>query len=181
MGNATAANQANLKLRDARVEELDAVLRVTLSAYQQYAATMGEEHWHGYRQNIVSTIRSDRQAQRIVAEQDGVIVGGVVLYQEGTTYETIDGADIRRERPEMRLLAVDPAARGRGIGRALVEECIRRSRRVGAHSLALHTTVMMAAAVRLYERMGFRRAPEMDFHPAPGVVVMGYVLSLREE
>ncbi len=37
---------------------------------------------------------------------------------------------------------------------------------------------MMQAAVRLYERMGFVRAPEIDFQPAPGIVVKGFRLDL---
>jgi hypothetical protein len=39
---------------------------------------------------------------------------------------------------------------------------------------------MMQAALRMYERMGFVRAPELDFHPAPGVTVQGYRLDLKE-
>jgi len=37
----------------------------------------------------------------------------------------------------------------------------------------------MQAAVRMYERMGFVRAPVPDFHPAPGVTIKGYCLDLR--
>jgi ribosomal protein S18 acetylase RimI-like enzyme len=172
------SDTSNLRLRDATAGDLDAMLAVTLSAYQQYAETMGEEHWQGYRQNIESTIQHDEQAQRIIAEQAGAIVGSVVLYSAGTTFQIADGSTLKRERPEARLLAVAPAARGRGVGRALMEECARRAREAGAAVLTLHTTEMMAAAVRLYERLGFQRAPELDFHPGPGVIVMGYALRL---
>jgi ribosomal protein S18 acetylase RimI-like enzyme len=78
----------------------------------------------------------------------------------------------------VRLLAVGPAGRGRGLGRRLMEECIRRSRAAGAPALTLHTTDMMRVAMGLYERMGFARAPELDFAPAPDVVVKGYRLRL---
>jgi ribosomal protein S18 acetylase RimI-like enzyme len=78
----------------------------------------------------------------------------------------------------VRLLAVGPAGRGRGLGRRLMEECIRRSRAAGAPALTLHTTDMMRVAMGLYERMGFARAVELDFAPAPGVVVKGYRLAL---
>jgi hypothetical protein len=44
--------------------------------------------------------------------------------------------------------------------------------------MTLHTTDMMRAAMTLYERMGFRRAPEIDFRPAPSVLVKGYRLAL---
>jgi GNAT superfamily N-acetyltransferase len=81
--------------------------------------------------------------------------------------------------PEVRLLAVVPAARGKGVGAALIDECARRARRAGATTLGLHTMDMMRAAVRMYERMGFVRAPDLDFTPAEGVLVKGYRLDLR--
>jgi ribosomal protein S18 acetylase RimI-like enzyme len=61
-----------------------------------------------------------------------------------------------------------------------MQECVRRARRSGAAALTLHTTDIMQAAVRLYERMGFRRAPDLDFHPAPSMTIKGYRLALRE-
>ena len=78
----------------------------------------------------------------------------------------------------MRLLAVHPDARGRGVGEALMRECMARARGRGATTLGLHTTRIMAVAQRMYERMGFVRAPEYDFHPAPRIVVMAYKMKL---
>ena len=46
-----------------------------------------------------------------------------------------------------------------------MDECLRRSRQLGAHTLGLHTTELMAVARGMYERMGFLRVPEYDFHP----------------
>ena len=64
------------------------------------------------------------------------------------------------------------------MGSTLMRECMRRSVASGATVLTLHTTEMMRAARRLYERLGFVRAPELDFHPAPGVTIMGFRLDL---
>ena len=79
----------------------------------------------------------------------------------------------------MRLLAVAPAARGRGVGAALMRECIRRARANGATVLSLHTTDLMRVAKAMYERMGFVRATELDFRPAPGIVIQGFRLDLE--
>ena len=81
--------------------------------------------------------------------------------------------------PEIRLLAVTPSSRGQGIGAALMEECVRRARAFGAAVLALHTIDMMQTALRLYQQMGFVRAPELDFHPAPDLKIKGYRLNLE--
>ncbi len=57
-------------------------------------------------------------------------------------------------------------------------ECIRRARSLGATCLNLHTTDMMQVAKQMYERMGFVRAPELDFYPDPNVIVKAYRLDL---
>jgi ribosomal protein S18 acetylase RimI-like enzyme len=44
--------------------------------------------------------------------------------------------------------------------------------------VTLHTTDLMQAAVRLYERLGFERAHDLDFEPAPGIIAKGYRLDL---
>jgi ribosomal protein S18 acetylase RimI-like enzyme len=60
-----------------------------------------------------------------------------------------------------------------------MDECVRRCRERGIATIGLHTTETMDIARRMYERMGFVRVPEFDFHPAPGVVVMAYRLDLK--
>jgi GNAT superfamily N-acetyltransferase len=165
-----------LKIRDARGKDRDAVRKVTLSAFQQYASVMPPARWEAYRENILSTLADVAPAQLIVAEKEGTIAGSILLYPPGTAFSTPDEGPLTC--PEVRLLAVAAEARGQGIGTALMQECIRRSRRLGAGCLNLHTTDMMEVAMRMYERMGFVRAPELDFHPDPGVTVKAYRLAL---
>ncbi len=173
-----AKRTKKLSIRDARDSDRDAIRNVTLSAYEQYAALMPSEHWQGYRQSMLDTLDEEGPAEKIVAEQDGTVVGSVLLYPAGAPAYGPDGSSAARDQPEMRLLAVAPAARGQGVASALVEECVRRARQAEASALTLHTTDMMEVALRMYERRGFVRAPELDFHPAPGVVIKGYCLSL---
>jgi GNAT superfamily N-acetyltransferase len=162
-----------LHIRDARADDQDAIRDVTVAAYGEYAAVM-QEHWEEYRQSILATLAEVKPAEQIVAEQDGAIAGTVLLFPAGTLLTTPNGASVARVWPEVRLLAVLPAARGQGIGAALVRECMRRARQAGAAALTLHTTDMMQVAMRMYERMGFVRAPELDFFPAPEITVKGY-------
>jgi ribosomal protein S18 acetylase RimI-like enzyme len=167
-----------LHLRNASENDCDAIQDVTQSAYQQYAAVMPPPHWENYKQNILATLGDVRPAEQIVAEQHGAIMGAVLLYPAGTVFSGPDGASVTLAWPEVRLLAVAPAARGQGIGKALMEECVRRAQQSGSTAITLHTTDMMEVAMRMYERMGFVRTPEFDFHPAPGVTIKGYRLSL---
>src|SRR5208283_4967112 len=107
-----------LKIRDARSRDRDAARKITLSAFQQYAAVMPPPRWEGYRENILATLTEVAPAQQIVAEKEGVILGSVLLYPPGNTFST------PHEGPltclEVRLLAVAPEARGQGIGTALM-------------------------------------------------------------
>jgi ribosomal protein S18 acetylase RimI-like enzyme len=79
---------------------------------------------------------------------------------------------------EFRMLAVAPEAQGRGVGRALVEECLRRAQALGADRLVLSSGEWMTTAHRLYESCGFRRTPERDWEPAPQVRLITYALEL---
>jgi len=132
-----------------------------------------------YRQSIQATLANVGTAVQIVAEDSGALLGTVLLFPAGAAMGTPGGTSITLELPEVRLLAVAPAARGKGVAHRLMEECIRRARGAGAPALTLHTADIMAVAMRLYERMGFTRAPELDIRPAPEILAKGYKIALR--
>ena len=166
------------RIRGAGASDRAAIEAVTLSAYEQYGVVMTPALWVRYRENIVATLAAAPPGSQIVAEEDGRIVGSVLLYPAGAELDAPGGGSITLALPEVRLLAVAPSARGQGIGTLLMDECVRRARESGAEGLTLHTTDMMRAAMRLYERLGFRRMPQLDFEPAPGVTVKGFRLDL---
>jgi len=105
--------------------------------------------------------------------------GHFAFYPAGAAFPGRDGAAGIVKWPEVRLLAVEPAARGQGVGNALMHACIQRARAAEAEALTLHTTPMMASAMRLYARLGFVHVPELDFEPAPGLTVRGFRLTLE--
>ncbi len=164
---------ANLIVRDARPAELEQVSALLGEAYQEYKASFPSDAWEEYRADILDVRSRLADSELIVAELGGKLVGTVTLYMHGSYSETWP-----RGWAGVRLLGVLPAYRGRGIARALMEECIRRSGARGMSVLGLHTGDMMKAAQKMYEGMGFERAPEFDFHPAPEHVVMAYKLKL---
>lgn len=169
---------SDLHLRDAQEGDQESIRDVTLAAYSVYAPVMGP-HWEFYRRDILETLADVAPAEQVVAEHDGAVAGTVLLYPAGTILHAPGGESVTLAWPEMRLLAVSPAAQGRGIGAALVKECIRRAQQSGTAALTLHTTDMMQVAMAMYERMGFHHAPELDFHPVPDVTVKGYRLDLN--
>ncbi|HVH93798.1 MAG TPA: GNAT family N-acetyltransferase, partial [Nocardioidaceae bacterium] len=64
---------------------------------------------------------------------------------------------------------VSPENRRRGVAGALIGVCMERARELGYDALALSSLPVQQAAHRLYERLGFRRAPDRDWSPAEGV------------
>lgn len=169
-----------LHIRDACADDYEAIRDVTLSAYQEYAGVM-QAHWESYRQGILATLADVKPAEQIVAEEDDTLVGTVLLFPAGTVLTPPNGVPVTLTWPEIRLLAVTPSMRGHGIGAALVRECMHRARQSGAAAVTLHTTDMMQVAMRMYERMGFVRVPELDFHPGPEITVKGYRYSFDDE
>src|SRR6185503_9191167 len=112
----------------------------TLAAYEQYAAVLAPPYWDAYRSNIVRTLAAAPLSVQIVVEENGALIASVLLNPAGTVMTPPGGASTELDAPEVRLLAVAPSARGRGVGERLMRECIDRSRRAGAAALTLHTT-----------------------------------------
>lgn len=166
---------SKLVIRDARPGELNRVSLLMKEAYQQYAGHIPPEAWQSYLADIMDVRGRLGEADLLVAETDGKLAGAVTLYLKpaGSTHRGWPAG-----WAGIRLLAVKPRYRGRGIGRALMDECVRRCRAAGIRAIGLHTTEIMNVAQRMYERMGFVRAPEFDFRPRPGVVVMAYRFDL---
>lgn len=160
-----------MKVRRARSEEYDVLGELTVAAYEEF--TGGAEDF--YVERLRDVALRDREAEVWVAgDEDGQLLGCVTWCPPGSRWREISTAD----QGEFRMLAVDRAARGRGVGEALVRLCEDLSSRTGATTMTLSTLESMGAAHRLYERLGYRRAPELDWDPAPGVHLIAYAKEL---
>lgn len=164
-------------IRDAKVDELPFIRMQRVRAYEEHARKIPAGHWEALKKAISSEADLQPGAERIVAEINGEIVGSVILFPAKS--DAYEGEVEELDYPEIRMLAVVPAVRGKGVAASLVAECIQRAKEQGYSSIGLHTGQFMESAMRLYERLGFERLPQYDFEPAnDGIIVRAYRLNL---
>ncbi|MFI8960916.1 GNAT family N-acetyltransferase [Streptomyces sp. NPDC053493] len=154
-------------IRDVRPEEYATLGELTARAYLDDGHLLqGEDDWYfGHLKNVAGRAEV---ADVLVAvardEADGAVLGGVTFVPA----PGVMGDRAEAGETEIRMLAVAPAARGRGVGEALVRACVDRARAVpGCVRIVLSTQTGMRTAHRIYERLGFGRAPERDWSPIP--------------
>ncbi len=145
------------------------IAATTLAAYAEFEAADNE-----YQLKLGDSAARAAEAELWVALDGGRILGSVTLCPVGSPWRQIAGEG----EGEFRMLAVDPAAQGRGVGAALVGHVLDRSRAVGDRSVVLSTSTEMLTAHRMYARLGFTRLPERDWSPVPGVELLVYGMGL---
>jgi ribosomal protein S18 acetylase RimI-like enzyme len=160
-----------LTVRLAAPAEHEAVGRLTLHAYVA-SGILTEDDF--YAEHLADVAGRAQDAEVYVADLDGVVVGTVTFCPEGSALRELAGPG----EGEFRMLAVSPSARRQGVAEALVREVIARSRELGCRAVVLSSQPVQADAHRLYARLGFRRTPEKDWFPVPGVDLLGFRLPL---
>jgi len=121
-----------------------------------YAQEYGwDEHFEALVAEIVAAFLTHSNPARErcwIAEMGGEIVGSVFV---------VDGGD---EAAKLRLLLVEPRARGLGLGSRLVHECVRYARRAGYRKLVLWTNSVLAEARHIYQKAGFTLVAQEAHH-----------------
>ena len=164
-----------IAIREARPGELAAAGDVVVRAYRALGGG-GDPH-EAYLEHVRDAAGRARHCPVLVAVDEGTgeVLGSVTYVPgQGNAFAELAGEG----EGEFRMLGVAPEAQGRGVGAALVRACIAWARADGRHGIVISTTPVMHAAHRLYEHLGFRRAPERDWVPVPGVELWAYVLAL---
>jgi GNAT superfamily N-acetyltransferase len=170
-----------MRVREATKEDFEEIARLTLAAYRALDTWVGDDY-AGHLADVEGRARTENTIV-LVAEDDipspAAVTAAVVAGTHGdgraparrllgSVTLTIGGGPYFEWNPDVdgdcgfRMLAVDPAVQGRGVGPRLVAECLDRARAAGCRRMIIGSTEWMTTAHRIYERLGFRRAPELD-------------------
>ena len=164
---------ADVVVRVAREDEWEGAGKITVAAY--LADQHIESHTDGYADALGNAAARAREAELLVAvDVENTQLGTVTIARPGTPWAEIS----RPGELEFRMLAVDPTVRSRGIGEALVQAVIARSRELGIRRVVMSSSEHMVTAHRLYQRLGFQRFPERDWYPVPDFKLIAFAFSL---
>lgn len=160
-----------VEIREIRPEEADALGELTVRVYESIDATDDE-----YTPQLRDVAGRMETCDVLVAVEDGAVVGGVAYVPGPGPWS--DRAE--PDEAEFRMLVVDPAHQGKGIGDALVRACIERATAAGKARLVLLSEDHMTTAHRIYRRLGFERVPERDWLYSPEVQLRCFVLTIHQ-
>ena len=155
-----------LIIRAAVPSEWDAIGDLCVTAYTQGSGfPRGTDGYVHVLRDVPA--RAD-QADVLVARAEGHLVGTVTVLQPGTPMAEVS----RPGEVEFRFMAVDPAAWGRGVARALVEAVIARA---GVRTVVCCVIEGNDPAAALYRSCGFTADPGRDWVPVPGVTLRAFI------
>lgn len=146
----------SVEIRPVRPEDLDVVADLTARAYLADGLLTTDDE---YLDELRDAASRAEEATVLVAVEGGQVIGTITLAVAGSRYaEVAEPGEV-----EVRMLAVDPPARGRGVGEKLLRAALAHEASREADRLVLSTMEAMQAAHHVYRRLGLRRVPERDW------------------
>lgn len=168
------------KVRNAHPEEFEQIGTLMVQVYSQlegFPKISEQPAYYRMLANVGELTNSPGTELLVAAKADGRIAGAVVYFNDMKYYGSGGTATKEQNAAGFRLLAVDPAARGKGIGKLLVNMCIETARKKNLAQVIIHTTMAMQTAWKMYEQMGFKRSEDLDFSQQ-GLPVFGFRLQI---
>lgn len=167
-------------IRNAQPQEFTLIGQLMVRVYSQLEGFSTPEEQPDYYKVLanVGNFTQNPGTELIVAvSPEGHIGAAVVFFNDMQFYASGGKATTEKNAAGFRLLAVDSAHRGQGLGKLLTEECIRKAKEAQLKKLIIHSTNTMKVAWKMYERIGFQRYNELDFMQGD-IKVCGFKLPL---
>jgi len=154
------------KIRNAKPNEFEEIGKLMVKVYSQLEGFPNESEQPDYYNMLanIGELTKKPNTELLVAVSSGGKIGGAVVYFSDMKFYGSGGTATKEQNASgFRLLAVDPSARGQGIGKLLSIECIRKAKEHQNSQVVIHTTKAMQVAWKMYENLGFKRSKDLDF------------------
>jgi GNAT superfamily N-acetyltransferase len=153
-------------IRNAKPEEFSDIGKLMVGVYSQLEGFPKETEQPNYYKMLanVGELTSKPATELLVAvSPDNHIAGAVVYFSDMKFYGSGGTATQEQNAAGFRLLAVSNSMRGKGIGKLLTQECVRKAKEKNLAQMIIHTTKSMQTAWKMYEGVGFKRSEDLDF------------------
>ena len=165
-----------LVIREILLSEYDALGNLTIDVYSQLPEMPSKEvmpDYYGLLKNVKARANTPTVKIFSAYDEQNKMLGGVIFIGDMAYYGSGGSATTLKKSAGFRLLVVAPSAQGMGVGRALTEFYIEQAKLLAVEYLVMHTTKSMAVAWKIYQKMGFKPFPEIDFDQS-GLAVYGF-------
>lgn len=154
------------KVRNAQPDEFKSIGQLLVEVYSNLQGFPNQDEQPNYYEklaNVGSFTQHPGTELLVAVSGKGSIDGAVIYFQQMRYYGAGGIATEEQNASGFRLLAVNPSARGKGIGKLLSEACIAKAKTHSNKQLIIHTTNAMQTAWKMYESIGFKRSHDLDF------------------
>ncbi|MEN2413538.1 GNAT family N-acetyltransferase [Flavobacterium mesophilum] len=158
-------NTSELIIRNADPSEFEEIGKLLIRVYSALEGFPKEDEQPNYYKMLanIGNFTQYPETELLVALDDNTIVGAVVYFNDMQYYGSGGIATQEKDSAGFRLLGVDSNARGKGIGKLLTLECIKKATENNRKQVIIHSTFAMKTAWGMYENIGFKRYEILDF------------------
>jgi GNAT superfamily N-acetyltransferase len=153
-------------VRNAKPDEFPIIGQLMVGVYSQlkgFPTPTEQPNYYSMLANVGALTDKPETELLVAISSDGKIAGAVIFFGDMQYYGSGGTATKEKNASGFRLLAVDPATRGAGIGKLLTHACIKKAKDKKMHQMIIHTTMAMQTAWKMYETIGFKRSEDLDF------------------
>lgn len=175
-------NTSSYNVRSAHPQEYTAIGQLMVQVYSQLEAFPKPDEQPNYYKLLanVGDLTAKPGTEILVAvDAHDNLAGAIVYFDDMKNYGSGGTATQEQNSSGIRLLAVDPATRGKGVGKLLTLACVAKAKEKNHRQVILHTTQAMQVAWKMYENLGFKRSDDLDFVQGE-LKVFGFRLMLKD-
>lgn len=154
------------EIRNAHPDEFIAIGQLMVQVYSQldgFPKPSEQPKYYKMLEEVGEFTQKPVTEILIAVSNGGKIDGAGVYFGDMQYYGSGGTATKEKNAAGFRLLAVNPDARGLGLGKLLTLKCIEKARDMKLGQVIIHTTKAMQTAWATYEKIGFKRSEDLDF------------------